>query len=77
MNEMLEVVCPHCQGSVWVEQLNCKIFRHGVFKGTGKQIPPHASKADCDKWQEQNAIWGCGKPFQIDDTGKAIVCEYI
>ena len=71
------MICPHCQGAVWVEQLNCKIFRHGIFKQTGKQIPPHASKADCDKWFEQGEIWGCGKPFQIDENSKAIVCEYI
>ncbi len=73
---MLEVICPHCQGSVIVEELNCKIFRHGVFKKDGKQIPPHASKTDCDKWAERGEIYGCGKPFLVED-GKAIICEYI
>lgn len=73
---MIEVSCPHCQGTVLIEQLNCKIFRHGIFKRSGKQIPPHASKADCDAWFEKNEVWGCGKPFRVEE-GKAVVCDYI
>jgi DNA-directed RNA polymerase subunit RPC12/RpoP len=41
---MIEIQCPHCNGTVMVKQLNCKIFRHGVFKKNGKQINPHAKK---------------------------------
>ncbi len=73
---MLIVECPHCVGTVVIEQLNCKIFRHGIFKRTGKQIPPHAPKTDCDRWAEKNEIFGCGKPFKIVDN-TAVVCEYI
>lgn len=54
---MFEVICPHCQGIVIIEQLNCKIFRHGIFKRSGKQIPPHAPKAECDVWVEKGEIW--------------------
>ena len=73
---MFEVQCPHCNGSVLIEQLNCAIFRHGIFKETGKQIPPHASKEDCDKWVQLNEIHGCGKPFKVVEK-TAIICDYV
>jgi hypothetical protein len=73
---MLELQCPHCNGMVIIEQLNCAIFRHGVFKNTGKQIPPHASKEECDNWVKNNDIYGCGKPFQVIEN-KPVICEYI
>jgi hypothetical protein len=73
---MLETTCPHCKGTVIIEQVNCSIFRHGVFKRSGKQIPPHAPKEDCDNWAKNNDIYGCGKPFKLVD-GKAVECDYI
>ena len=27
----LVIECPHCNEPILIEQLNCKIFRHGVF----------------------------------------------
>ena len=75
------VVCPHCQCIVIIESINCGIFRHGVVKATGEQIPPHSSKEVCDELVRQGAIYGCGKPFRIVSTGQsqlaAEVCEYI
>jgi hypothetical protein len=52
------IICPHCQISVLIEQLNCNYFI------------------------ANNMIYGCGKPFQIEqkpDTNEfvAIICEYI
>ena len=73
---MLVIICPHCNGMVIIEQLNCAIFRHGVFKASGKQIPPHASKEECDNWVKNNDIYGCGKPFKVEE-GKAVICDYI
>jgi hypothetical protein len=75
---MLEVVCPHCSGTVIIDpkEINCAIFRHGVFKTSGKQIPPHASKEECDSWVKNNEIYGCGKPFKLVE-GKAIICDYV
>ncbi len=29
------------------------IFRHGVLKTTGQQVPPHTAKAECDRLAEQ------------------------
>ena len=84
--------CPHCNGTVQVEpnQLNCRIFRHGVFKKTipntlikeGTQIPPHATKQVCDYFKKENLIYGCGKPVQItkvndDGSLQSKICAYI
>ena len=73
---MLVIICPHCNEMVIIEQLNCAIFRHGVFKASGKQIPPHSSKEECDNWVKNNNIYGCGKPFKVEE-GKAVICDYI
>jgi hypothetical protein len=74
------VICPHCQGGVEVEQVNCAIFRHGVFRSNGMQIPPHSSQESCETWSWNNELFGCGKPFKIikdeQNEWKAIVCEY-
>ena len=77
---MIEVQCPHCNGTVIVEQLNCKIFRHGIFKKNGKQIDPHAKKEECNEYIEKDLIYGCGKPFRViekEDKYEAEICDYI
>ena len=60
-------VCPHCDGVVLVPkgQLNCKIFRHGVYKKNNKQIDPHLNKEECDRLFKEGLIYGCGKPFKL------------
>jgi len=62
---MFSVQCPHCQEWIWIEQINCGIFRHGVFKHNLQQIPSHSSEQDCLQFIQQEMIYGCGKPFQI------------
>jgi hypothetical protein len=42
------VNCPHCNNSVFIEKINCGIFRHGVWKKNRKQIDPHCPKKLCD-----------------------------
>lgn len=74
---MLVVSCPHCAGSVEIVELNCRIFRHGVVKATGQQMSPHAPKEECDRLADQQLIFGCGKPFQLDAANHAQVCDYI
>jgi len=85
---ILIVTCPHCSDIITIEkhQLNCCIFRHGVIKTTGDQIPPHAPKSECDNLFNNDLIYGCGKPFQIikdttypDDFTKMkiVICDYI
>jgi len=82
----LVVECPHCKYPILIEELNCRIFRHGVFKINGTQINPHASKELCDFYVQNDLILGCSKPFQIiqnensinnDDTFIAVICDYI
>jgi len=73
--------CPHCQTPILIEKLNCGIFRHAVFKKTGKQIGPHSTKEKCERLSQSDLIWGCGKPFQIITTSEnkleIKVCDYI
>lgn len=77
---MLLVTCPHCECEVEILATNCCIFRHGVFKNTGMQVSPHAPKIECDRYIDQDQIYGCGRPFQLfyergDWTARA--CDYI
>ena len=73
----LVVTCPHCQCYIFIEKLNCRIFRHGVFKLSGQQIPPHLDKVECDKLISEQRIYGCGKPFRINNELIAEICEYV
>lgn len=78
---MFFVTCPHCQQLIEIIAINCAIFRCGIYKQTGQQVPPHSPKSECDQLSEQGLIWGCGKPFRIEqNTGqeyRAVICDYI
>ena len=74
------VKCPHCAEYVIIEEINCKIFRHGVFKNIGTQIDPHTPKNLCDYYVENNLIYGCGKPFILvinNNNYTTEICNYI
>jgi hypothetical protein len=75
------IECPHCKEFIWIEQINCGIFRHGVLKTNMVQIHPHSPKALCDYYVLHDKIIGCGKPFQItlNENNEFIVsiCDYI
>jgi hypothetical protein len=80
----LLVTCPHCQGTVEILEINCAIFRHGVYKRTGRQVNPHAPKSECDAAAAQGLLDGCGKPFQLVSKPtatsveyEAVACDYI
>jgi len=77
MQEELIINCPHCNELVIIEQMNCRIFRHGVYKNNNEQINPHLNKQSCDELFLTNKIYGCGKPFFINNLLKAEKCEYI
>lgn len=68
--------CPHCGISIFILQLNCRIFRCGVYKSNGMQIPPHLPKVKCDDLVRKDAIWGCGKPFKYIN-GRLVKCGYV
>lgn len=77
---MIILNCIHCNELVIIEQINCAIFRHAVFKNNFIQINPHESKENCEKYIKNDLIYGCGKPFKIitdNETYKLIECDYI
>jgi len=81
MNNSFIIICPHCNDNILIyeKEINCKIFRHGVYKHNNKQINPHASKVLCDELIKYNLIYGCGKPFslvKVNDNYIAHVCDY-
>lgn len=74
------IMCPHCNMLIFLEKLNCCIFRHGVLKKNAKQINPHAPRELCDYYVREDLIYGCGKPFKIEfinNSLQAIICDYI
>jgi hypothetical protein len=81
MSVNIVVQCPHCSDFIFIDQLNCQIFRHAVLISTGQQINPHSSKQDCDNLVKQQLIYGCSKPFKLVKTNDGIFlaekCNYI
>ena len=82
------ISCPHCDNLVEinVSEINCAIFRHGIYKKNMIQIDPHASKEICDNLVKNNEIYGCGKPFKLfynrNPTSNTVsfyaeICDYI
>jgi hypothetical protein len=74
--------CPHCDQKIQVlkNQINCRIFRCGIYKNNGNPIPPHTSKIECDRLKNSNLIYGCSKPFKfvtIDNINNIEICNYI
>ena len=76
----IAVKCPHCDLFMVIEQLNCRIFRHGILRSNGKQINPHSSKEMCDYYIANERIYGCGQPFRLENINSnlvAVICDYI
>ena len=83
MNNFNIVNCPHCFNPIIIynSDLNCKIFRHAIYKNNFTPVNPHASKELCLHLINNNLIYGCGKPFQIitlpNNSLSAVICDYI
>jgi len=76
----LIVNCPHCLDPIYIlkKDLKCKIFRHAVYKkNPKKQINPHATQEECEKLIKNNKVFGCAKPFRINDNFQAEICDFI
>lgn len=73
--------CPNCSLLVYIQDINCAIFRHGIYKTNGEQIDPHLCKEKCDELSKRDQIWGCGKPFKLilinDSEAQLVACDYI
>lgn len=78
MTSYIIFACPHCNEMIMVDKadINCNIFRHGVFKVGGQQIASHSPKDYCDMVVKKGLIYGCGKPFQLNGA-YAKKCDYI
>ena len=50
------IKCPNCQIPIYIESISCMIFRCGVFRSNGEQIPPHASKTECEFYVITNSF---------------------
>ena len=71
------ITCPHCGQYIEILELNCRIFRCGIYKKNGKQIDPHLNKIACKELKKKNLIYGCGKPFKILEDNTVTICDYI
>jgi len=75
-------ICPHCKGDIVVEknELNCRIFRHAIYKNNYNQVDPHLPYNKCKELLENDQVIGCCKPFRIvlkNNKLFAEVCDYI
>lgn len=68
--------CPHCGLSSYIDAINCKIFRHAVYKNNFQFIPPHAPEQVCRELVEKDQVYGCAKPFWFDGY-ELRVCGWI
>ena len=73
---MLIVKCPHCDMYIEILSLNCAIFRCGIYKENYLQINPHSPRWECEELKINDSIFGCGKPFKIEN-GESVKCPYI
>ena len=76
--KIITFICPNCQVTLEVREIdiNCRIFRCGVFKNNLEPINPHLSKQDCEKLIHENKIYGCGAALELLKEGKIIQCDY-
>ena len=74
---MFTVECPHCHCQILIEAINCRIFRHAVYKHNGEPINPHASEDECNRLVEEDRVLGCAKPFRLNDQNQPEICDYI
>jgi hypothetical protein len=79
MDDYLIIECPHCKLNIFINknEINCTIFRHGVYKNNFTQMNPHENKIQCDYLFNNNLIYGCGKPFKLMNDYSIIICDYI
>jgi hypothetical protein len=61
---------------IQIVQINCNVFRCGVYKDSYLQINPHLPQDISEKLVKEDRIWGCGKPFQFCND-KLIPCAWI
>ena len=71
------IECPHCKTMIEIIELRCRIFRCGIMKNNFTQINPHLSEIKCNNLKKNDEIYGCSKPFYIDENNVVRKCDYI
>jgi len=71
------ITCPNCALPLYIEAVQCGIFRCGVFRSNGEPIPPHAPQTECEYYVNNQLIYGCGSPFQFNGVDAPVICDYI
>ena len=71
------IECPHCKMIIEIIELRCRIFRCGIMKNNFTQINPHLSEIKCNNLKKNDEIYGCSKPFYIDENNVVEKCDYI
>ena len=77
---MLILLCPNCEEYVEIQEINCGIFRHAIYKNTLSQVNSHLPENECKNLLENNQVFGCCKPFKLENIEgelKAVKCDYI
>lgn len=73
--------CPYCEQYIEIIEINCGIFRCGLYKTDCSQLNPHASREECERVVAEDRIFGCGKPFRVYKMAASEYriekCEYI
>ena len=71
-DEYIAQPCPQCGEMVYIriKDFNCRIFRHGVYKSTRKQIDSHSTKEECD---ELLSKYTSISAFTEDDKDKELI----
>lgn len=72
--------CPTCLGGIQVEKghVACGIFRHATYARDGSLVPPHTSRAECEKLVANGEARGCVSPFRFDPATHTVSrCDYI
>ncbi len=57
--------CPFCSLYFCVNknEVNCKVFIHGVYTTNGEPVNPHLSAELCDQLVKEGRVYGCCKQF--------------
>ena len=68
--------CPHCSIDIEIAQLNCGIFRCGIFQlknGSFRQLPKHGTQDNIQKIKDNFLVYGCGNPIKYNNIEDKLV----
>jgi len=82
MSSFIYLSCPHCEGQIQVNttEINCGIFRHGIYKKNWTGLNPHETKSECERLVRTGEVFGCAKPFRLVYENREVRverCDYI